>query len=112
MYNIDEIQKAIAAYVDQEVMPSLPTHAKWLVGTYVVSMNLDSSKIHKLLSNPVLSPLDIEKDGMYDLDTLLDNLEQNAEKYGKMELSLPIVGTMKFGSEDIHKLHELLKGEK
>lgn len=112
MYNQEQILNAITRYVDSEIMPSLPTHAKWLVGTYIVSMSLDSSKLQELMNHPLISPLHIEHNGMYDLDQVLENLHENADKYGKMTVRIPLVGTMSFSSEDVAKLHEYLKMEK
>lgn len=49
-------------------------------------------QFNQILSNPMLKPLAIENDGMYDLDKLLDNLETNTRKYGPMELTLSNIG--------------------
>lgn len=109
MYTIEQINNALNAYVKNEIIPTLPTAMKWLVATYTDSMRLDANSAHKLLSNPMIAPLNIEKDGMYDVDVILDNLEKNASAYGPMELSLKFLGTVKFNNQDIAKLKQYLK---
>lgn len=109
MYTKEQVIRGVIAYIDNEVIPSLPTHLKWLVGTYVLSMSLDTKKIDEILHQPMLSPLNIEKNGMYDIDNILDNLKESAVKYGKAEMTFPVVGTLYFSDQDVQKLHDFIR---
>ena len=117
MYNIDQINKAIKTYVENEMLPALPPLMKILVSTYVDSMQLTQDQLNQLISSPMIKPLGIEQNGLYDLDKLLDNLETNVTKYGPMEFVLSKIGpfplsefkTFKFNADDVNKLKDYLK---
>lgn len=117
MYNIDQINKAIKAYVENEMLPALPPLMKILVSTYVDSMQLTQEQLNQLVNSPMIKPLGIEQDGMYDLDALLDNFESNTRKYGPMEFVISKIGPIPlneakvfiFKAEDISKIKTYLK---
>lgn len=117
MYNIDQINKAIKAYVENEMLPALPPLMKILVSTYVDSMQLTQEQLNQLVNSPMIKPLGIEQDGMYDLDALLDNFESNTRKYGPMEFVISKIGPIPlneakvfiFKENDIRKIKTYLK---
>lgn len=117
MYNVNQINKAIKTYVENEMLPALPPLMKILVSTYVDSMQLTQEQLNQLVSSPMIKPLGIEQDGMYDLDALLDNFEANTRKYGPMEFVLSKIGPIPlnevkvfiFKAEDISKIKTYLK---
>lgn len=117
MYNINQVNKALKMYVEAEVIPSLPPIMKVLLGTYVDSMQLTQDQLNQLISSPMIKPLGIEQNGLYDLDKLLDNLETNVTKYGPMEFVLSKIGPFplndlkifKFNADDVNKLKDYLK---
>lgn len=110
MYSKEQILKGCIAYIDNEIMPNVPTYAKWIVGTYVTTMSLDNAKIDELFHHPLVETLGIEHNGLYDVDTLMNNLRTSARKYGKMELTFPMLGTMTFSEDDVNRLHNHIKG--
>lgn len=117
MYNINQINKAIKTYVDNEMIPSLPQLMKIVLSTYVDSMQLSKEQFNEILSNPIVKPLNIEQNGMYDVDKLLDNFEKNVQKYGPIEIKISKIGIIplgdekifRFNHEDINKLKTYLK---
>lgn len=117
MYNVNQINKAIKTYVENEMIPALPTIMKIAVATYVDSMQLDQELMNQLVNSTIIKPLNIGHDGLYDLDTALDNFENNAKKYGPMEFVVKNIGPIPlkeqkvftFKAEDISKLKTYLK---
>ena len=111
MLNCEEIAVRLSKYVDSELMPNLDTKGKWIIGTYM-TLALDKMPewIHSLLSNPMLSALDIEdENGLLDVMPLLDALERNAQKYGRLIIQFPLLGTLSFSNDDVIKLREYMR---
>lgn len=117
MYNVNQIEKAVKMYVDNEMIPVLPNGMKILVATYTDTMKLNQEVMNQLVEHPMIKPLNIGRDGLYDLDTLLDNFEKNTEKYGPMDFTLTSIGPIPlkkakvftFKSGDINKIKTYLK---
>ena len=109
MYSKDQLINGLVSYMDHEVMPHIPTSAKWVLGTYIVTMRVDDDKFKELVHHPLLEPLHIEKDGLYDVDELLENLYESAQKYGKIEIKFPMLEPMAFNHEDVKALHKHIK---
>lgn len=117
MYNVNQIDKAIKTYVENEMIPALPIFMKVGIATYIDTMRLDQELIDQLVNSAMIKPLNIGHDGLYDLDRLLDNFENNAKKYGPIEIVIKNIGpiplkehkVLTFKAEDISKLKTYLK---
>lgn len=117
MYNVNQINKAIKTYVENEMIPALPKLMKVGIATYVDTMQLDQELVDQLVNSAMIKPLNIGHDGLYDLDRLLDNFENNAKKYGPMEFIIKNIGPIPFKeqkvftfkAEDISKFKNYLK---
>lgn len=106
----EQIIKGIVSYADKEIMPVVSTPAKWAIGTAMTMALNDKGKIDVLLNSPVIKMLGIEnEDGTYDIDKLYKAMKETAEKYGKMSISYPVVGTLTFSSQDVELLKKYIE---
>lgn len=107
MVTKEQFKNGLLRYIDGEVMPALPTTGKWVAGAAVT---LASSKFDKILndfaSNPMIKALNIidPETGMINAEEVLDALRQSAEKYGTVQLDIPLVGILGFKAVDVDKL--------
>lgn len=107
MVNKEQLIKGVLLYADKEVMPHLPTVGKWGLGSIILlAQNKATNILDQLSINPFVMSLGvINCDGMIDIDLLSNALIQTANKYGKVELTIPMIGSMSFSARDV----ELLK---
>lgn len=93
-------------YVDHEVIPHLPTSGKWGVGAMTIMLTKKYNNVYEQLkNNSIVKAFGIvNEEGMIDDGTLMDVLEESANKYGKLSVSIPILGTMAFSADDVRKL--------
>lgn len=111
MVSIDKIEQGVAAYLDSEVMPQLPSTGfeKVLAGTamsLVIRRSgriIESYKDHKAVQ--LLGLMDSE--GNVDIEVLAEELKKNLPKEG-MKIDVPIIGAMTFHKEDVDKLYEYI----
>ncbi len=114
MVNKEQIFNGLIKYIDNEVMPHLPTHGKWMIGTSIVliSDRLDAA-YNALLQSPYISMLGITSpDGMLDIGKLAGALSATANKYGKLQLNLPGLSSMNFSGEDVEMIRQYITGER
>lgn len=111
MVSIDKIEQGVAAYLDAEVMPQLPSSGfeKVLAGTamsLIIRRSgaiLDGYKNHKAVQ--MLGLMDAE--GNVDVEILAEELKKNIPKDG-MKVDVPLIGGMTFHKEDVDKLYEYI----
>ena len=110
MLNRDEIATRLSTYIDKEIMPKLDTKGKWVIGTYMtIAMYRMPHWIQSILDNPMLSALGIEdENGLVHMETVVEALDQTAQKYGKLTLDVPLLGSMTFDHTDVQKLKEYM----
>lgn len=110
MVNANQLINGIARYVDQEIIDKLPTMGKWIVGAGVgvVSERVNNVVI-ELQSNSVMKALNVvDDDGYIDIDILANKLKESAEKYGKVTIDVPLMGSITFSYADIDKLRDYI----
>ena len=106
LYTKEQVMHGIAAYIDNEVISKMPTAAKWIIGTGAALVvrnaeNIDTSTMQMLGV--------VNNDGLWDVDMLAEVMKQNAERFGNIQLSIPIVGQMTFTSKDIDLLRRYIQ---
>lgn len=111
MVTIGKIEQGIAAYLDSEVMPQLPTEGfeKVLAGTAISLLIRRSGKIlDGYKNNKTVQMLGImDADGNVDVDMLAEELKKNVPTEG-VKIEVPIIGKMTFHKDDVDKLHEYI----
>lgn len=111
MVGIDKIEKGIASYVDNELMPNLPKNGieKVIIGTGIGLAIRKSGKIlNELKENKVVLALDIvDQNGEVDIDLLAEELKKHIEASGFV-VEVPMLGEMRFHKGDIDKLYSYI----
>lgn len=112
MVTKEQFINGLVRFFDSDVIPQLPTAGKWMVGAMVIGASKKAENIIASLSvNPVVKAMGmIDENGMIDIDLLADSLRQSADKYGKLSVSFPVVGTMTFSSNDIERAKLYITG--
>lgn len=112
MVTKEQILNGIIVYIDKEVIPHLSTAGKWYVGTMVTLLSSRYNHFYEeMVDNSFIKSLGIVDDrGMVDLDLLVVSLMENAEKYGKLQINVPVIGTMTFSSDDVSLLEKYILG--
>lgn len=108
----EQFLNGLVRYCDVDVIPQLPTSGKWIVGAMVIGATKKAENIiTQLSSNPIVKSIGIiDENGLIDIDLLADSLRQSADKYGKLSVSLPVVGTMTFSASDIDRAKQYIVG--
>ena len=109
MVSMEKVQKGIAVFIDQELIPSLTGWDKILVGG---SAGVAVAKLPKIIEQyPIVSALDIYDKNNNQLD--IDTLYQSVVLYLGNELlplRIPVLGiTMKVGKQQIDALYRYIK---
>lgn len=112
MVTKEQIKNGLLRYLDAEVLPALPTSGKWVAGAAIILATSNFDRIYAdLMTSPVIAALDISHDGLVDVDKLAGALKASAEKYGRMELSIPVIGRLYFSSDDVEKVKHAINSE-
>lgn len=111
MVTIAKIEQGIAAYLDAEIMPQLPSSGleKVLAGTVMSLFIKRSGKIIEgYKENKAVQMLGImDADGNVDVDVLAEELKKNIPSDG-VKVEVPVIGKMTFHKDDVDKLHEYI----
>ena len=109
MVSMEKVQKGIAVFIDQELIPSLTGWDKILVGG---SAGVAVANLPKIIEQyPIVSALDIYDKNNNQMD--IDTLYQSVVPYLGNELlplRIPVLGiTMKVGKQQIDALYRYIK---
>jgi hypothetical protein len=109
----EQIVNGIMRYADREIIPKLDTAGKWVIGSMIgMTGNKINEVATKLSTNPVAKAIGaVNEDGLYDVDKIVENVQNSANKYGNLSLNVPMLGTMTFTQEDVMKIGKYIKGE-
>lgn len=111
MVTIDKIQQGIAAYLDSELMPNLPSTGleRILAGTAMsLAIRKSGSIIASYKDNKAVQMLGLmDAEGNVDVDILAEELKRNIPKEG-VKVDIPLIGGITFHKDDIDKLHEYI----
>lgn len=115
MVSIDKIERAAAAFLDQELLPNLPVEGgkKVLVGVGAsVLLKGYIQKLNGLKNNEVATCSGIiDQDGNVNVELIRDELMRKTPEEGMaFHLNVPLLGAMdlKFHRSDIEKLYQYI----
>lgn len=110
-YSTEQVVRGLISYADNEIIIKLPTSGKWLLGTVMgVATNKTANIIEDLKRNPVISMLGlVDSENNIDIDALISALKSSADKYGKLTVDVPMLGTMTFNTNDIERLRTYIQ---
>ena len=105
----EQVASGLIRYVDSYVIPVLPTSGKWVVGTALALVDVNNLYA-SLEQNAFVKSLDVLHDGLLNVDRLAQAAKLSAEKYGNLQIQVPLVGSMTFTKDDIDKLKNCICG--
>jgi hypothetical protein len=100
MVTIEQFKRGVDTYFTNDVFPVLPDNKKFLAafGTALIVGNIEK--------HPIMSTLGLIADnGMVEVERAY-SAAMTASNVAPLVLELPIVGTMRFTSQDIEKLYQ------
>lgn len=111
MVSIGKIEQGIAAYIDSELMPKLPSNGvqKLIAGTAIsVLIKRSGTILESYKDNQIVKMLGImDTDGNVDVDVLAEELKKNMPAEG-VKVDVPVIGMLTFKKEDVDKLHKCI----
>lgn len=111
MVTMKSVKDGIAAYVDKEFLPQLPSEGvqRLLVGTAVSIMLRRFESIVKSYKNHALIKMlgIIDENDNVDIEVVLEELGKNMGTTG-FTFDIPALGIMTFKKEDVDKLYEYI----
>lgn len=97
----------IGNYIDDEIIPKLPTSGKWAMSTLsIIALKRSEGLIDSLKNVEMIKQLQLIMDDNIDIDVLCDALCESAKKYGDLSITIPMVGLLTFSGDDIYKLKQ------
>lgn len=112
MVTKEQLMNGLLMYVDHEVIPRLTTAGKWGIGTAIILMSQQANQvIDTLASNEVIKMMNIvSDDGLIDEERLSNALRTSAERYGNLQVQIPVLGVLTFNTNDIDMIHMYITG--
>lgn len=111
MVTMKQIEQGVAAYLDTELMPQLPSTGleKVLAGTAIsLFIRRSGTILDGYKNNKTVQMLGImDAEGNVDVDLLASELKKNIPDEG-VKVEVPMIGSMTFHKEDVNKLHEYI----
>lgn len=110
-YNTEQVIRGLIQYADNEVMSKLPMSGKWIAGTAIsLATNKTANIINALRDNTIVNMLGlIDEENNIDVDALINAMKSAADKYGKLTVNIPMMGSMTFSSSDIDRLRTYIQ---
>ena len=113
MVTIENIQRGVAAYLDNEMMPQFPVNGieKVLAGT-AMSLAIRRSGVimGSLKDNKSVQMLGImDTEGKVDVDVLAEELKRNIPVDG-VKIDVPFIGVLTFHKADVDKVKDYIEG--
>lgn len=117
MVSVERIERGIAAYMDRELLPSLPVDGgkKVLMGVGAsVLLKGYMQKLEALKDNEIAAGAGIvDSEGNVDLETIRQELMRRTPDEGmSFHISIPFIGAvdLKFHRSDIDKMYAYIMG--
>ena len=111
MYTSEQVINGLVTYTDREVIPKLGTSGKWIVGTMVGMIGAKASATIMKDSAIIKAVGAMDENGLYDVELIAEHLKKSAERYGNLQINVPMVGMMTFTTEDIERAKNYIKGD-
>lgn len=112
MIPFENVQKGVAAYLDNEVMPAFRDEGwKRVAAGAAISLviNRSSNYIPILQQNKVVSALGlIDENGSVDIEGLVPVVKQQLEKE-PLSIDVPMLGKLTFRPDDVEKLYDYIR---
>lgn len=111
MVTFDQIERGVAAYLDNELMPMIPEQGfqKIIAGTAISLMiKKTSGKFEMFRENQFVKMMGvIDESGNVDVETLKDELKKQVPDAG-VKVEVPMIGMLTFHKTDVDKLYSYI----
>lgn len=115
MITLDDLQRGVAAYLDNEFMPNFSSNGleRVVVGTAIgLIIKKNFGKIASLKDNAIVKMTGVmDENANIDLDILATEVKANMPAEG-IQIEAPMIGMLTFKTDDIDKLQQYIKGGK
>lgn len=110
-YSFEKVVNGICSYIDCNIYTGMNDLQEIVARMVVGRIVQDSDEIKsKLIGNGFIRTFGvIDADGMVDVDRLAEELREQISRKGKLEISLPMFGKLKFVSNDIDDIHRFIR---
>lgn len=111
MTTLVSVIEGVKEFANEELIMKMSGLGKWVVGAGV-SMAMDNAvnTFNELKENPLIKALGIiHEDDTIDIDSLYAKMKEQAEKYGAVSLSIPMIGAVTIRAEDLDHLYMDIK---
>lgn len=108
--DFETVLNGFVKYLDHEVYSGMNDWQKVIARIAVSRLigNRDTLR-NSLIKNPYLRTFAvIDDEGMVDVGGLARDLKGQIAEVGKIEITLPLLGTFKFNESDVDKLHRMI----
>jgi hypothetical protein len=111
MLHYTRVLQGLANYVDHELLPLMAGSWKaWLLGGMAGIVAGQGEQIFKQYKDmPLLASLRLVEGENINVDLIVAELRKQAQK-GNATISVPIVGPITFGANDVEKLYQYIRG--
>ena len=106
----EKVTEGIARYLDRELYKGLNDWQEMIARIAVSRVLGNQGKLKTTLAgNPFLQTFAVmDQEGEVDVETLLAEIKAYISQKGKMTVSIPMMGTFTFMSEDVDKLRQCI----
>lgn len=109
MVNINKVKNGIVKFLDAEVITKLPGWKSWVFGAgAIIVLSKADALIDQLKDHPMVKAMGIMDGDMVDVETLHSAFRKQAQTVGAVEISIPMIGNLRMGIEDIDKLYNFI----
>lgn len=109
MVNINKVKNGIVKFLDTEVINKLPGWKSWVFGAgAIIMLSKIDTVIAQIKEHPVVKTMGVIEGDMVDVETLHSAFRKQAQTVGAVEISIPMIGNLRMGIEDIDKLYNFI----
>lgn len=113
-----QIINGVVKYAKNEIINKIiDKPLKMIIATCVSMMEVNPSVADVVFNNPMVSAILREKDGMYDIDGVIEIIEKTMNEYGDFPVKIPAIKfvspsekELTFAVSDVKKLREYIIG--
>jgi len=113
MIPMTQLTAGLVKFVDTEMLPALPTNQRWIAGAIVFVAQGKLPELIKTITDiPLVGTLQlVDSNGNVDIELARKAVKASCQKYGKVSMEVPLLGTFELGEKDFDKLYKCIMSE-
>jgi hypothetical protein len=106
----ERVVKGIGRYIETEIYPGLSDWQEILARIAVSRAMNSQEQLKEILTKNAFAKMFaiIDEEGDIDVDGLMEDLKEQINAKGKIEIHIPMFGKFCFNASDVHKLHRMI----